>query len=105
MKAWTRWALDAPLLLVRRPRGPWTAPRGVTFRDWIHRGTSAVPDRPPPTIDDLRYHLTTLFPQVRPKGHLEVRYIDAQPGDWWTVFANVPDVLDHADWLNARLIP
>jgi glutamate--cysteine ligase len=26
-----------------------------------------------------------LFPQVRPRGHLEVRYIDAQPGGWWTV--------------------
>src|SRR5205085_588643 len=31
--------------------------------------------------DDLTYHLTTLFPPVRPRGHLELRMIDAQPGD------------------------
>ena len=38
-----------------------------------------------PTVGDLDYHMTTLFPPVRPKGHLEVRYIDAQPGDMWQV--------------------
>jgi glutamate--cysteine ligase len=83
--AFARWALDAPLLLVRRDHGAWTAPAGVSFRQWLRLGRSVVPDRPPPTIDDLAYHLTTLFPQVRPRGHLEVRYIDAQPGQWWTV--------------------
>jgi glutamate--cysteine ligase len=83
--AYARWALDAPLMLVRRPEGPWTAPRGLTFRDWVRTGRSAIPDLPPPTTDDLAYHLTTLFPQVRARGHLEVRYIDAQPDHWWTV--------------------
>jgi glutamate--cysteine ligase len=83
--AFTRWALDAPLLLVRRDHAPWTAPPGVSFRQWLRLGRSVVPDRHPPTLDDLNYHLTTLFPQVRPRGHLEVRYIDAQPGQWWTV--------------------
>ena len=28
---------------------------------------------------------STLFPPVRPRGHLEVRGIDAQPGDGWVV--------------------
>ena len=83
--AFTRWALDAPLLLVRRDDAPWTAPAGVSFRQWLRRGRGVVPDRHPPTPDDLAYHLTTLFPQVRPRGHLEVRFIDAQPGHWWTV--------------------
>ena len=83
--AFTRWALDAPLLLVRRDHGPWTAPAGVSFRQWLRLGRGVIPDRRPPTTDDLDYHLTTLFPQVRPRGHLEVRYIDAQPGGWWTV--------------------
>jgi glutamate--cysteine ligase len=83
--AFTRWALDAPLLLVRRDHAPWTAPAGVSFRQWLRRGRGVVPDRHPPTPDDLAYHLTTLFPQVRPRGHLEVRFIDAQPGQWWTV--------------------
>jgi glutamate--cysteine ligase len=83
--AWTRWVLDAPLMLVRRETGPWAAPAGVSFRDWVRQGRSVVPDRRPPTTDDLEYHLTTLFPHVRPKGYLEIRFIDAQPGDWWTV--------------------
>jgi glutamate--cysteine ligase len=76
--AWARYALAAPLLCLRRPDGDWYAPAGVTFADWI-RG--ALPE--PPTTDDLDYHLGTLFPPVRPRGYLEVRYLDAQPGDEW----------------------
>lgn len=83
--AYTRWALDAPLLMVRRDGPDWSAPRGLSFRGWLRHGRAAVPDRPPPTLDDLSYHLTTLFPPVRARGHLEVRYLDAQPGCWWIV--------------------
>ena len=36
-------------------------------------------------MGDLKYHLSTLFPPVRPHGHLELRMIDAQPGDGWIV--------------------
>lgn len=86
---WTRWALDAPLMLVRRSSGDWSAPRGVTFRDWLRHGRAAVPDHPAPVLDDLAYHLTTLFPPVRARGHLEIRYVDAQPGCWWIVPAAV----------------
>ena len=86
---WARWALDCPLLLVRRNGAPWTAPPGVTFRDWLRRPTGAVPGRGAPTTADLDYHLTTLFPPVRPRGHLEVRYLDAQPGQFWQVPAAV----------------
>ncbi|WP_410809167.1 ergothioneine biosynthesis glutamate--cysteine ligase EgtA [Micromonospora sp. 067-2] len=76
--AWTRYVLDAPLLCVRR-RGPdWTAPPGVTFADWLH---GALPS--PPTTDDLDYHVSTLFPPVRPRGYLELRYLDTQPGPTW----------------------
>ena len=39
----------------------------------------------PPTEDDLAYHLTTLFPPVRPRGWFEVRYLDAQHPRWWPV--------------------
>jgi glutamate--cysteine ligase len=95
-EAWSRWCLDAPVMLVRRADGPWTAPRGLTFRQWIRAGRRAVPDRPPPDLDDLAYHLTTLFPPVRARGHLEVRYLDAQPGPWWVVPAAVlTGLLDH----------
>ncbi|HEV7656663.1 MAG TPA: glutamate-cysteine ligase family protein [Mycobacteriales bacterium] len=82
--AYARWALDAELLAVRREGGSWTAPDGVTFRGWL-RG--AAPQLPAPTGADLDYHLTTLFPPVRGQGHLELRAIDAQPGDGWRVVA------------------
>ncbi|MBW5420332.1 ergothioneine biosynthesis glutamate--cysteine ligase EgtA [Streptomyces sp. BG9H] len=82
-ETWTRHALDAPVMCVKRPpgEGPWSAPEGLTFRAWARSG---VPR--PPTRDDLDYHLTTLFPPVRPRGHLELRMVDAQPGeDGWIV--------------------
>ncbi|MEV4704045.1 ergothioneine biosynthesis glutamate--cysteine ligase EgtA [Actinoplanes sp. NPDC049316] len=76
--SWAAYALDAPLLCVRGTEGRWDTPDGVTFADWV-RG--ALPR--PPTVDDLDYHLSTLFPPVRPRGYLEVRYLDAQPdGEW-----------------------
>ncbi|MBP0448062.1 ergothioneine biosynthesis glutamate--cysteine ligase EgtA [Kitasatospora sp. RG8] len=80
-EAWARYVLDAEVLCIRRPDGlPWTAPAGLTFADWL-RGAGERP----PTLADLDYHRTTLFPPVRPRGHLELRMIDAQPGDGWIV--------------------
>ncbi|MGW6024153.1 ergothioneine biosynthesis glutamate--cysteine ligase EgtA [Streptomyces sp. NPDC055099] len=77
--AWARHALDAPVMFVRSQDGdddaPWAVPEGLTFRDWARSGAPR-----PPTRDDLDYHLTTLFPPVRPRGHLELRMVDAQPG-------------------------
>ncbi|MFC7892139.1 ergothioneine biosynthesis glutamate--cysteine ligase EgtA [Streptomyces sp. NPDC057381] len=74
--AWTRHVLDAPVMCVRRDVGPWDVPEGMTFREWTRTRTPRAPTR-----EDLDYHLTTLFPPVRPRGHLELRMIDAQPGD------------------------
>lgn len=82
---WAEQVLDAPLMVVQRPGPDWGAPAGLTFRDWMRCGTAAIGDRPPPDLDDLAYHLTTVFPPVRPRGHLEVRYLDVPPGDWWPV--------------------
>ncbi|MEU8972391.1 ergothioneine biosynthesis glutamate--cysteine ligase EgtA [Streptomyces monashensis] len=80
--AWARHVLDSPVMCVRRDDdGPWAVPEGLTFREWTRSGTPR-----PPTRADLDYHLTTLFPPVRPRGHLELRMIDAQPGeDGWIV--------------------
>ncbi|MGE5292309.1 MAG: glutamate-cysteine ligase family protein [Micromonosporaceae bacterium] len=47
----------------------------------------------PPTVEDLDYHLSTLFPPVRPRGHFELRMIDAQPGDGWIVPVAVASAL------------
>lgn len=72
--------------------GPWAVPRGLTFRDWVRTGGGHHGLRRP-TTEDLEYHLTTLFPPVRPRGHLELRMIDAQPGeDGWLV----PTAVTHA---------
>ncbi|MFE2045463.1 ergothioneine biosynthesis glutamate--cysteine ligase EgtA [Streptomyces sp. NPDC059477] len=72
--AWARHVLDAPVMCVRRDSGPWEVPRGLSFREWTRAAA-------PPTRGDLDYHISTLFPPVRPRGHLELRMIDAQPGD------------------------
>jgi glutamate--cysteine ligase len=76
--AFAELALDAPVMMLRHPTGPWRPAPGFTFRDWVLSGAG-------PTEDDLAYHLTTLFPPVRPRGWFEVRYLDAQPLRWWPV--------------------
>jgi glutamate--cysteine ligase len=76
--SWSRRVLDTPLLCVRNEGRCWEAPQGVTFADWI----DGAMDRQP-TVEDLDYHISTLFPPVRAQGYFEVRYIDAQQGDSW----------------------
>lgn len=77
---WSGYVLDASVLCMRRSGdGPWPVPDGLTFRDWLQGTPNA------PSAEDLSYHLSTLFPPVRPRGHLELRMIDAQPGDDWIV--------------------
>ncbi|HEX8630775.1 MAG TPA: ergothioneine biosynthesis glutamate--cysteine ligase EgtA [Catenuloplanes sp.] len=79
-RAGARYAVDAPLLCLRRPQECWDPPAAVSFADWAD---GALPS--PPTAADLDYHLTTLFPPVRPRGYLEVRYLDAQADGEWIV--------------------
>ncbi|WP_084796051.1 ergothioneine biosynthesis glutamate--cysteine ligase EgtA [Pseudonocardia asaccharolytica] len=76
--AWAERVLQTPLLCVRRSTGSWEVPDRVTFADWIGGALSTRP-----TTADLDYHVSTLFPPVRPRGHLEVRYVDGQPGRHW----------------------
>lgn len=89
--AWARHVLDAPVMCLRREDGPWEVPEGFTFREWTRSGF--------PTRADLAYHLTTLFPPVRPRGHLELRMIDAQPGDdgWIVPLAVTTALFDDAE--------
>lgn len=80
--AWTRYALDARVMCIPGDEnGDWSAPPDLTFRDWL-RGS---PGQRRPTQADLDYHLSTLFPPVRPRGWLELRMTDAQNGDDWIV--------------------
>lgn len=77
---WAAMAMAAPVICVRGDSRSWAAPPGLTFAGWM-----ADPGRVGrrPTFDDLDYHLSTLFPPVRPKGYLEIRYLDAQAGPRW----------------------
>jgi glutamate--cysteine ligase len=87
--AWAEYLLDARLMLVHEPDGRCRPVRdGSTFRDWLEHGR----DRPP-TAEDLAYHATTVFPPVRPRGWLEIRYFDAQHPYLWPVCAAVTHAL------------
>ncbi len=46
--------------------------RAEPFARWLARGA---------TLDDWHAHLSTLFPDVRPRGYFEFRVADAAPGD------------------------
>jgi len=89
-RAWARYALDADVMLVRRSETEHIAlPHGFTFAQWIERGHELGW----PTVDDLEYHLGTLFPPVRPRGWFELRMVDAVPNPWWRVAAAVTATL------------
>ena len=47
----------------------------MTFGEWVDEGIAGRR----PTLADLDYHCTTLFPPVRPRGWLEVRWLDCLP--------------------------
>lgn len=80
--AWYDYALEARVMMIRESDdtfAPQTEP--MTFDEWLTRGAAVGW----PTEDDFKYHLTTLFPPVRPRGWLEFRVIDALPDRWWPV--------------------
>jgi len=53
----------------------------ISFKNWLKSGYNGFF----PTIEDWETHLTTLFPDVRPKGFLESRFIDGQAKPNWAV--------------------
>jgi glutamate--cysteine ligase len=65
-----RFALDAPAILMPDEAAGW-----LPFGEWNARGLA--------THDHWKTHLTTLFPDVRPKGFVEVRGADAVAPEWY----------------------
>jgi glutamate--cysteine ligase len=62
----------------------------LKFRDWILHGYEGVK----PTIADFKTHMSLLFPEVRPRGFLELRPIDCNPRAQQTVpFALMTGIL------------
>jgi len=93
VQEWVDYALRAPLLLVsaRHEGEAMTAvTRRVSLEEWL-RGDSGL--HRAPTARDVDYHLTTLFPPVRPRGYLELRCLDAMPVRWWPAAAAVATAL------------
>lgn len=85
---WARYLLDARLMMIRCAGGRLRPVLdGSAFRDFAR-----VAGRQPEE-EDLAYHATTLFPPVRPRGWLEIRYLDAQGADDWAVAAAVVHAL------------
>ena len=79
---WARYVLDAPVMMVRVDDDHSVAfGTPASFEAWVVDGHALGW----PTVDDLAYHATTLFPPVRPRGWLELRMIDALPEEWWPV--------------------
>ena len=96
---WSQYALRAPVMLVHE-----SSPDGaavpvtdwVPFVDWADGRT--LLDKRRPTESDLDYHLTTLFPPVRPRGFLEIRYLDSLPESIWpAVVFTLVTLLDDPD--------
>ncbi|MHB8670634.1 MAG: ergothioneine biosynthesis glutamate--cysteine ligase EgtA [Acidimicrobiales bacterium] len=87
---WVSYALAARVMLVRTGAERFSPlPGGMSFGSWMEGGTEmGFPD-----VEDLAYHLTTLFPPVRPRGWLELRMVDALPEPWWRVALAVTAVL------------
>ncbi len=93
-KVWSRYAMDALVVgIPQDPPRPWQSPpRGLTMRDWLRDG-----DLRAATVNDLMRHMKTVIPPVRPSGCLEIRMVDAQPGQGWVVpLAVVTALLDDA---------
>ena len=64
------FALDAPAFLLPDVDG-----RAAPFNYWLERGMCSAAD--------WCAHLTTLFPEVRPRGYFELRSADAVEPEWY----------------------
>lgn len=84
-QAWVKYALEARVMLVRSSPDQFVPARGhFTFNNWMHNGwMHNGQELGYPTLDDFAYHLTTLFPPIRPRGWFELRMIDVLPDPWW----------------------
>ncbi len=70
VSAYLEFALAAPAMLLPAVEG-----RHRPFAEWLACAR--------PTLEEWHEHLTTLFPEVRPRGHLEVRSVDTVPPEWY----------------------
>jgi glutamate--cysteine ligase len=89
--AWARFAMRATVTFVRAGDDVLAVGCSVPFSQWAS-GAVKLGNRPP-TAADLETHLSTLFPPVRLRGYLEVRYLDMSAPRWWPAIAAVTATL------------
>lgn len=77
--SYLEFALGAESFLLGEPGAP-----SEPYERWHARGASE---------SAFEQHLSTLFPEVRPRGYLEIRSVDALPARWCVVPAAVASVL------------
>ena len=95
-------AMSAGVLVVRH-EGEWhPGPDGLTFCEWDQNGHSPWGR---PSDDDLRYHLSTLFTEVRPRnGTLEIRTPDAVPLRYLSALVTLVASIVYSDSAGAELL-
>jgi glutamate--cysteine ligase len=90
--AWAHFAMSAPVIITRgRDEDTQPVCTSVTFGQWASGRIQLCGRRP--TVADLDMHLTTLFPPVRLRGYLELRYMDVAAPRWWPAVAAVAATL------------
>ena len=109
-RQYAEFALEAdPLLFLGYEADEAAVPGqpGFRLRDWIEQGHAR---HGYPRLSDVDYHLTTLFPEVRLRGFLELRAADAVPRRWrgalvvfWTGLLYDAESLDGAGELLGEL--
>lgn len=78
--AYLNFALKAPIIFIEEFRDE-IFPPNITLEYWINHGVKGLQ----PTLLHLKNHLSLLFPEVRLKGYLELRSVDAPPPEWQMV--------------------
>ncbi len=76
IEAYLNFALRAPVVFIPA-LGDAIVPRELTFADWMREPIAGIR----PDITHFAYHLTLLFPEVRLRGYLELRTVDAPPAE------------------------
>jgi glutamate--cysteine ligase len=89
--AWARYAMRAPVTFICAGDDARAVGACVSFGQWAS-GAVRLGNRAP-TAADLDTHLTTLFPPVRLRGYLELRYLDMAAPRWWPAVAAVATTL------------
>lgn len=77
INTYLEFVLRAPLIFIPE-LGNKVLPHHYTMGYWLDHPIEGIS----PSLHHFTYHLTLLFPEVRIKGYLEMRSVDAPPSEW-----------------------